>query len=230
MMTGPEIARLRERNGWTQQQLADMLNASLERRYKPGRIGEWENGRTPVPKQVGSFLLALGLEEILPERGDGESGLLDGGPALGSSGPEGEEDTPPTGGGDPAPAPVAQQPLTGYSGAYARVCTELWELVATGVGMVGAVTGSEQLQADGRIIEADKEALGKAYGKLAETNETFRRMLTGMTTSGAWLEVSLATGITAGKIMRNHQRPKPKPVEEGRGDGAVVDFPHVAGA
>ena len=223
-MTGPEIQRLRERNGWTQQQLADMLNEALGKKYKPGRIGEWENGRTPVPKHIGSFLLELGLESILPDRDEGH-GERDGG--ADEPVPGGEDTFPP---GPTAAPPAGQQPLTGYSGAYARVCTELWELVATGVGMVGAVTGSEQLQQDGRIIEADKEALGRAYGKLAETNETFRKMLTGMTTSGAWLEVSLATGITAGKIMRNHQRPRPQAVEEGRGDGAVVDFPHAAGA
>ena len=122
---------------------------------------------------------------------------------------------------------------------YARVCEELFELIATGVGLVGAVTGSEKLRIDGEIILADKKNLGKAYGKLAETNETFRNMLTGMHGGGAWLNVALVTGITAGKLMRNHQGakvvspPPDEPAEEGvtlHGDnGAVVHFPTPAG-
>jgi len=39
---------------------------------------------------------------------------------------------------------------------YSRVCEELFEMVATGVGLVGAATGNDVLQKDGAIIAENK--------------------------------------------------------------------------
>jgi hypothetical protein len=60
------------------------------------------------------------------------------------------------------------------------------------------------MMVDGQIIAADSPALGAAWAKLAETNETFRKMLIGMTEGGAWLQVALVTGTTVSKCYQNH--------------------------
>ena len=235
-MNGEQLKQLRTEQGWSQQKLADLLNPALDRKYGSAIISRWETGKAPIPAAVGSFLDGLELTRIVP---DEHLTYEDDGFPLG--GEQGDTPPPPpstAGTGDGVQA--ASLLLTGGPSPYARVCEELFELVATGVGMVGAVTGSEKLRLDGEIILADKKALGKAYGKLAETNATFRNMLTGMHGGGAYLEVALVSGITAGKLMRNHQRPAPivdgtaeQSAPEGvttlHGDGAVIDFPAPAG-
>lgn len=213
----------------TQRQLNELINKSLDRKGR-NSVGRWERGERAIPADVETFLTNLEFE----------------GDQFQVTDPDGREvpfeplgDTPPP----PPPGVSGEQvagQLAGLVGAsgYARVCEELWELVATGVGMVGAVTGSDALRKDGEIIAHDKAALGKAYGKLAEQNATFRNMLAGMTGGGAWLEVALVSGITAGKLMRNHQTARPAPADmapqaeaepagNGRmyGDGAVIDLP-----
>ncbi len=194
-MNGEQVRRLRDHKGWTRRQLSEMLNAALDRKYNSETIGGWERGDRNVPKNVEVFLTELEVEQLSEALPDFDAPPPE---APGRS----SDSFPPGEGGEVR----AQLPLPG-GGAYARVCTELWELVATGVGMVGVALDSENLRRDGQIIDADKEALGRAYGKLAEQNDTFRRMLVGMTTGGAWLEVALVTGVTAGKIMRQHQEP-----------------------
>lgn len=232
-MNGDQLKRLRTEQGWSQQKLADLLNPALDRKYTSSTVSSWETGKKPLPGSVATFLQGLELSTPLPE----EHMTYEPDPDFPYQGGD-EGDTmppppPPAGSGDGA----ASLPLPIGSSPYARVCEELFELVATGVGMVGAVTGSEKLRLDGEIILADKKNLGKAYGKLAETNATFRNMLAGMTGGGAWLEVALVSGITAGKLMRNHQRPRAvvevpeTPAEEGvtfSGDGSVVSFPTPA--
>lgn len=227
-MNGDQLKQLRTAQGWSQQKLADLINPALDRKYGSAMISRWEKGNAPIPKHVSTFLEGLELTATLPDE------HITYEPEDFPDAGEREDSAPPppgAGSGEPAVSPLL--PLG--SSPYARVCEELFELVATGVGMVGAVTGSEKLRIDGEIILADKKNLGKAYGKLAETNATFRNMLAGMTGGGAWLEVALVSGITAGKVMRNHQRPVPimeavpdQPAEEGvtfSGDGAVVNFP-----
>jgi transcriptional regulator with XRE-family HTH domain len=219
------LQAFRERQGWSREQLRELLNASLpeDKAYssKSDVIGRWERGERKMPAHVGTLLDALELEaafppaEVEPAARDYEH------PAEDSPPP------PPTDETKPQPSGVAML-TSGGNPALARVCEELWEMVATGFGVVGAVTGSEALRRDGEIILAEKEALGKAYGKLAETNATFRKMLTGMTTSGAWLEVAMVTGITGGKMMRSHQAIRERKLAEalaseeasyGNGDG-----------
>jgi len=206
-VNGQELRRFREEHGWTQDQLGELLKASIGK-GSGTTVGKWEKGQRDVPPDVETFLAQLALEEAYPSpNGDGEPGLgLDSDPSLGRGGLGGDT-APPEPPGERSregEAPAGQLPLPGGT-TYARVCTELWELVATGVGTIGAVVGSDGLRRDGEIILADAPALGRAWGKLAETNDTLRRILLGATSGGAWVEVAMVTGITTGKIVRAHQ-------------------------
>lgn len=193
-MTGDELRKLRERRGLDRNELAELMNSALGTTYSGESIARWERGREPARK-VQAFLDELAVQEFstLTGAAGGDDELeLDGGFAP-------NVDEPPGPG-----APAAQPVLVSGSGAMVKACTELWELIATGVGMVGAAVGSEALMNDGAIIAGDKEALGAAWGKLAETNDTFRRMLVGMTEGGAWLQVALVTGTTFSKCWQSH--------------------------
>lgn len=239
-MRGQDVRAFRERHGLTQAQLAELLNGPLERNYAKGEVGRWENDRRPVPQVVSTFIEGLEIaqtEEAL-------AGLF-GGDEKATEAPDqplGFQPPPVEESGDTAPPPppgsAAPFPVLSGDPALARICTELWEMVATGVGLVGAATHSEALKNDGMIIDSQKEALGKAWGKLAETNQTLRRMLLGATSSGAVLEVALVTAVTFGKCARNHQaineerkaaqaRAAYEAQEDGRG-GEVPGYPAAA--
>jgi transcriptional regulator with XRE-family HTH domain len=199
---GGELRRWREEQGWSQDELARLLKASLGKGSST-TVGKWENGVRPVPEDVSALVAKLQLEAAFPDEPPLDEDAL--GLSSSPSPVEGEAgDSVPPEPGERSQVSAGQLPLPG-GGSYARVCEELWELVATGVGMVGAVTGSEGLRRDGEILHADRVALGRAWGKLAETNDTFRRMILGATTSGAWLEVAMVSGITFGKCYRSHQ-------------------------
>jgi transcriptional regulator with XRE-family HTH domain len=201
---GGELRRFREEQGWSQDDLAKLLKASLGK-GSGTTIGKWENEQRPVPEDVAALVAQLQLEAAMPgEPPLDESAFgLDSGPSP-VEGEAGDTAPPEPGEQSRDRATAGQLPLS-TSTSYGRVCEELWELVATGVGMIGAVTGSDGLRRDGEIILADKQALGRAWGKLAETNDTFRRLLLSTTTSGAWLEVAMVSGITFGKCYRSHQ-------------------------
>lgn len=224
-MKGSELRRFREEQGWTQDELGKLLKASVGK-GSGTTVGKWEAGTRPVPDDVAALVAQLQLDAAMPgdkpldeaALGLGENGHHEVGfgapPVEGSAGdtapPEPEAAARSGGAGQ---AEAGQLPL-GASTTYTKVCRELWELVATGVGMIGAVTGSEALRRDGELILADSEALGRAWGKLAETNDTFRRILLASTTSGAWLEVAMVTGITGGKLYRSHQEIAARKLEE----------------
>lgn len=219
-MKGTELRRFREEQGWSQDELGRLLRASIGK-GSGTTVGKWENGQRPVPDDVAALVVQLQLDAALP----GEKPLDES--AFGLPGEEAAPlgfASPPVEGseGDTAPSePQAQEaaaragqlPL-GPSTSYTKVCTELWELVATGIGMIGGATGSEALRRDGEIILADSPALGRAWGKLAETNDTFRRILLASTTGGAWLELSLVTGMTGAKLYRSHQELAARRAEE----------------
>lgn len=203
-MTGEELQRFRERRGLERQEFAELLNSSLGTNHNGDAISRWERGAgqgRPVPKKVAAFLERLALEEFA---GGGELGGEDGARGL-------EDDDRPIVddelGRDSAPGPgaVDPQPALGGGGAYARACEELWELVATGIGLAGGALRSQALIYDSQIILADKEALGAAWGKLAQTNKTFQKMLLSMTEGGAWMQVALVTGTTFTKCWQAHQ-------------------------
>lgn len=189
-MTGNELRELREARGWSQDQLAQLLNDSLGKKYSSSTISQWETEKRPVVKGVAAFLESLAIEDALPLRDHTEPSPL-------------EQDEPP-GPGRESPAPRDGSVLAGNT--YARICTELFEMVATGLSIMGAAIGNERLLIDGLIIDADKQALGRAYGRLAETNDTFRKMLTGATTSGCWLEIAMVSAATSSKLLRNHMQ------------------------
>jgi transcriptional regulator with XRE-family HTH domain len=191
-MDGEQIRRYREKKNISQRALSEILHEALGTGTQ-SKLSEWESGKRKIPEHVSVFMDALAMQEGL---------RLDDPPPAPPPLPPREPGEPVE---DTAPRPTVPQPSISSSGIYSRVCEDLWEMIATGVGMIGALLGSDALMVDGRIIDEDAEALGKAYGKLAETNETFRRMLVGMTSSGAWLEIAMVTGGTVGKMYRNHQ-------------------------
>ena len=202
-MTGKDIQRFRERRNLEAGELAESINAALGTDYTEETIKRWERSNRKPAAKVRAFLEELAVEGLA-----GELGATD---DLGAD--LGDDDRPldeqPAGAGDTSPGGPAMPPAApkvGGSSTWAKACEELWELVATGVGMVGAATGNPALMRDGEIIAADKAALGAAWGRLAETNETFRRMLVGMTEGGVWLQVAMVTGTTLSKCWQSHQQ------------------------
>lgn len=187
-ISGADIKRLRERQSLSQAELAEILNQTLGRNYRSGSVSPWERDLRPIPADVSSLIEQLMLDAALPADAPPEPHPADG---LGDTAP-GDGETPPS-----------QVPLTS-GGVYVRACTELWEMIGAGVGMAGAATGNQALMVDGAIIVADKDALGAAWGRLAETNETLRKMIVSMTEGGAWLQVALVTGTTVSKCYQSH--------------------------
>lgn len=186
-MRGGDLRKIRERFDWSQQTTAEHLNAALDRKYSSATVSAWETEKKPIPDHVGAFIEALAIDSALP-------------PLEPLASPPDGEDTA------PGPlSPPGQVPSL-HSGVYVRVCTDLWGIVALVPATLGAFFGNERLERDGAIIDADKEALGAAWGKLAETNATFRGWIVNATAGGAWLEISLVTGLTFGKVMENHRR------------------------
>lgn len=203
-MTAAELRELRERRDWSQSDLSKALNLALGRNYGTGSISNWETGKRPIPKHVSTFLDELVMADALEASANGS------GPPFIEPSYEPPDDerqpaeTTPSVAEDVAPG-APQQALVSQRSLYEKACIELWEMIAAGVGMVGAATGSQALVLDGQIILGDREALGRAWGKLAETNDTFRKLLVSMTEGGAWLQVALATGTTVSKCWQSHQ-------------------------
>lgn len=51
-MDGGELRALRQQLRLSQSEIADALNAALERSYDKPRVSRWENGREPIPEEV----------------------------------------------------------------------------------------------------------------------------------------------------------------------------------
>lgn len=201
-MTGEELRAIRQHMGLSQNRLAAVLRDAVGVGSRT-TVRDWESGKANVNPEVAAFLQAVveGREEAPEPPPLGKPGRPPSSPS---------DDTAPPPPSDP-PRPPAQSPLFQDSAAIAKVCEQLFEMIATGVGMIGAAVGNDSLRRDGLIILDDKQALGQAWGKLAETNDTFRNMLLSADRQGAYLAVALATGTTAGKIWQNHataQRPR----------------------
>ena len=191
-MTGEQLKRFQSQFGWSNKQLADLINSSLGRKYDASKMSQWRNDRAAIPTEVAAFLAGLDEAEPVTDLSDFE--II-----------EHPEDSAPGGSSVPDKKPL----VLASTGAYSRVCEEFFELISTAVGMIGAAIGNQTVQRDGLIIHEDKRELGRAWGKLAETNETFRRMLEATDKQGAYLAVALATGTTVGRIWRNHAIPEP---------------------
>lgn len=213
-MTGDELKAWRENAGLTQVDVAQRMNEALDRKYTGDSVRRWE--RTQPPQAVAVLIQQLRVSGALDE------------PAATATAPQegdytpfvGGEDTPP-GAGVPGEQRLPAPQLAIGEGVWVKPCEELWEMIATGVGMIGAVTGNQALVADGAIIAEDKHALGQAWGKLAQTNETFRKMLVGMTEGGAWLQVAMVTGTTMSKCWQSHAQYAAFYANQAAGNGHV---------
>ncbi len=203
-MNGERLKALRAELGWTHKQLAQTLSEALGRNVTADTTTRWQGGSKAIPADVDAF-----LESLAGMYDDGAAPL----PPPRSLRSEAEGDSSPA-----ADGPLAQPALLYTGSSYAKVCEQFFELIATGVGMIGAAVGSPALRADGLIIDADKQNLGAAYGKLAESNEVFRNMILATDRQGAYLAVALATGVTVGKIWRSHVA-----LAEAEAGQAVVD-------
>lgn len=228
-MNGKQIKDFRKRKHWTQQQLADVISNALGRSCSQGQLGRWENSQRETPPDVDRFLDQLALNGDTGSSGPGPADS----PGLGGTLPP--EDTAPDGSGDgfrAATGPSPQAPLTGDRTAYTKACEELTDILATIVSTSGMLLNNEKLMVDGQIIGADKKAWGQAFGHLAETNDSFRRILLSASQGGAWVEVALVTGQTAGKILQNHLPVETTPPAEapvfGGADGSAVPAPAAA--
>lgn len=58
-MQGSDLRSVRQQLRLSQSELKDALNAALERSYDKPRISRWENGREPIPDEVGRAVAAL---------------------------------------------------------------------------------------------------------------------------------------------------------------------------
>lgn len=188
-MTGEQLKTVQEHYGWTGKQLADVLAEAVGRKVSTSAVSSWRTGAQRVPADVAAFLESLVDEDLtataVPEPEGGA--------------PAGEDEGPRRTAARGGPPPIVS------ASGYATICTQFFELIGTAVGMIGAAVGSDTVRRDGLIINEDKHELGRAWGKLAETNETFRNMLLATDKQGAYLAIALATGTTVSKIWRNHQ-------------------------
>lgn len=226
-MVGDDLKRLRDKREWSQQDLATTLNALLDKNYGGGYISQMETGNRKVPAAVAAVIEELLIDSNLapsePLTPSPEGALSDDS----SPGQSTAQDIPP---GAPPPA---QPVLSPTGGTYAKACTQLWEIIAMGVGTIGAAVGNRALMYDGEIIEADKEALGEAWGKLAESNDVFRKWVGQALEGGAWVQVCLATGGTMARCHQNHRAYARHMAEQAvtngsGGDGSSTDIPAAA--
>lgn len=226
-MQPDELLALRDKHGWTQQDVATALNAATGRKYNTDTLRRWEKNERAIPAGVAAFLRELdvgaNLGSVAPDEPlSGPQAT----PGDASDDPAAAADTAP--GGGPVASLPAQPALGSGGGHYYTACKELWELIATGVGMAGAATGNMALVNDGQIIAADSEALARAWAKLAETNTTFQKMLAGMTEGGAWLTVALVTGTTVSKCWQSHNYYALQLREQASQNGHAAEPEHAA--
>jgi transcriptional regulator with XRE-family HTH domain len=201
-VTGAELREWRKGQGLTQQEVATILNGALGTNYRDYKIGHWENEKRKIPAHVLDFL--AGGAASTTAVGE-ESAASPGTPAPG-------EDLPPRAQPDSKPAllPV----LSG--GEYAKACEDLWDMI--GFGLVAAGTGLQRpaIRNDGYIIcgwedasgkhEGLKRELGVAYGKLAERNRTFQRLVIALSQESVWAEVVIVTAKMGQQMYANHMR------------------------
>lgn len=214
MITAVELAQFRSESGLTQGGLAGLLNDILDRKYTNSIISLWESGRKTIPSHVQAAIEQLRdgqfprddtepyqngvnpVDEIISEVTDEEQ-------------PKSKRDIPPS---RPSPTGIVVPAMS-----MEAMAIEMWLgigqmveffAVATGQPKVMKVQGTNSqislLEADGRIIAANSERLGKAWAKLAQQNAWVARIMNSMTSGGAWVEVVAATGTMMVEVYRNH--------------------------
>lgn len=195
-MRPEELAEIRSELGLSQDRLAkEILNPNLDRRYTSATISGWERGAKPIPDHVADFLFAL---RAVSPSGAEDSGASPepGGQLTGDAPPFREPDAP--------PQPQPQRPLVPMGTALESVATEMFDGIGAMLETAGVFTRNQAIEWDGKIIRADAKALGAAWGKLAEQNAWVKRILTSLTTGGAWVEVLAVTATTGKKMYDNH--------------------------
>jgi transcriptional regulator with XRE-family HTH domain len=203
-VTADELREWRKSQGLTQKEVAAILNEPLGRKYNGVTIGRWESGRNPIPRPVLDYLAGNGAAPArAPDDPGGDSA---------AAAPPGE-DLPPRAQPDsnrPALVPAVS------GGEYAKACEDLWDMVGFGLVAAGTGLGKPALKNDGYLIcgwedasgkhEGLKRELGVAYGKLAERNRTFQRIVLAMSQESVWAEVIIVTGKLAQQMYANHMR------------------------
>jgi DNA-binding XRE family transcriptional regulator len=195
---GSKVKEFRKLNDMTQQQLADHIAEHTGLKVSVSSVANWERDKTHTPNKVLSYMDTGEVEAGQAPPDAGPLPNMDDQPPLGPddlSGPQ-EGAQRPSGGG--------VKPLSITSQAYEKACIDLWQMIGFGVQVAGRGIGSPVVYQDGVIIQAQAGDLGKAYGKLAEQNETFRRLIIGMTQGGVWVEVVGVTVQLGMAIAQNH--------------------------
>jgi transcriptional regulator with XRE-family HTH domain len=205
-MTGEELKAWRESQGLTEKDLASLLNEPLGRKYGADTVRRWEKGERNLPRGVVDFL-AGGAASTTASGGEGGGDPSSPGAPLAPG-----EDLPPRAQPDSKPAllPV----LSG--GEYAKACEDLWDMIGFGLVAAGTGLGRPAIRSDGYIIcgwedatgkhEGLKRELGVAYGKLAERNRTFQRLVLALSQESVWAEVVIVTAKLAQQMYANHMR------------------------
>jgi transcriptional regulator with XRE-family HTH domain len=234
MKAGERVREFRRLNGLkTQQQLVEHLERNIGLKVSSSTVGRWENDQTHTPERVIAYL---------------EGRITDDDQAPPQAPPEGAQAVPPPMGEDLPPGSFGDEtraqerepirPLQITSQLYEKACVDLWDMIGFGFVVAGQGLGRRVIYDDGLIIQANKQELGRAYGKLAEQNETFRRVIVGMTQGGVWVEVVGVTVKLGMQLAQNHQRvaqqpppepePQPEPEPAASKDGAAA--PHQQAA
>lgn len=229
-----ELAQFRSESGWTQKDLAETLNRVLDMHYTGSQVSQWESGKKNIPGYVQEVISGLmgSPETVAPENGAAEGAST----AIPSFR---RPDTPPG-----VPDDVQRIPVPVPAGnALETAAIEMFRGIGQGIELAGTVLGGPKIiqtqsgemislvQLDGRTIANDAEKLGTAWAHLAQTNAWVARILTSLTTGGAWVEVIMVTSQTAFQVYNNHagynrflaeqsRAPEPEPVPEQ--DGQVI--------
>lgn len=235
-----ELAQLRSESGLTQTAMAELLNNVLDMHYTGTSISQWERGHKPIPDYVQEAIANIAggnLEASVELTPSTEEGTPDDSPRVR------RPDVPPKAPEETAkiiPLPVSA------STAMEAAATEMFRGIGQTIEMVGAFSGGAKvvdsnsdgipdislIELDGRTIANDAEKLGAAWAHLAESNAWVARIITSLTTGGAWVEVIMVTSQTAFSIYQNHagyarfiaeqnSRPQPTPEPAEQADGVL---------
>lgn len=198
MKAGTKVKQFRELNQLKQADFADLVTQETGVKVSVTTVGRWERDQRHVPEKVLAFMEGRDTDASPP-------------PPTAPLPGEAADDMPPR---DPAAAqsddagphqPASSiKPLGLTSQAYEKACIDLWQMIGWGVQLAGQGVGNPVVASDGAIIQQQADDLGKAYGKLAEQNDTFRRLIMGLTQGGIWVEVTGVTVKLAMTIAQNH--------------------------
>lgn len=196
-MNGQQLREWRESKGLTQGQVAEFVNETLmlTEPISGNNIGYYERERQRIPADIAAF-----FDQIVATPDDVIDGLEIPEPKPRRPRKPKEQDEAPQ-----APVGSGQQTLPFDPGrTYTQACTELWRIVALGFSGWGMLFQKPVYIDDGKLIDQQAAALGEAWGKAAEQNETLKRWVGSLSEGGVWVQVSIVTGQLAGSLAQNH--------------------------